>query len=79
MADRIPQDRSEAPTALMTTTQAAGYLGLGLRTLQNWRVRGVGPRFVRCGRAVRYSQNDLREYLDARRFSSTSEADHMER
>lgn len=44
---------------LMTTKQAAEMLGLSPRTLENWRVRGDGPGFVKVGRAVRYSMSDL--------------------
>ncbi len=63
------------PTGLLDTAGAAIFLGLGVRTLQNWRVLGGGPVFIRVGRSVRYSMEDLEEYLHRRRFRSTSEAD----
>lgn len=62
--------------ALLDTVQAARFLGLGVRTMQNWRVQGVGPSFLRAGRCVRYAPEDLTRWLSSRRFRSTSEADH---
>jgi len=44
---------------LLTEAQAADYLKLSIRTLQAWRIRGVGPAFVRAGRSVRYRRYDL--------------------
>lgn len=44
---------------LLTEAQAADYLKLSIRTLQAWRIRSVGPAFVRVGRAVRYRRYDL--------------------
>jgi predicted DNA-binding transcriptional regulator AlpA len=75
MRERNTQDHQMAPAALLDTVQAARFLGLGERTLQNWRVRGEGPAFLRAGRSVRYSPEDLERWLAARRFRSTSEAD----
>jgi Helix-turn-helix domain len=44
---------------LLTEAQAADYLKLSIRTLQAWRIRNVGPAFVRAGRAIRYRRYDL--------------------
>ena len=52
--------RSESQTEVLTQSLvnenvAAKYLGLSPRTLQNWRVRGGGPLFVRISnRSIRY-------------------------
>jgi hypothetical protein len=44
------------------------------RTLESWRLNGIGPNFVRMGRrGVRYRWGDLLDYVHGRRFSSTSE------
>ena len=42
---------SSAPAALLSTENAARYLGLSARTLNNWRWLGGGrgPAFVRLG------------------------------
>ncbi|MGV3707374.1 MAG: helix-turn-helix transcriptional regulator [Gemmatimonas sp.] len=59
-------------SALLDVVQAAHYLGLGRRTLENWRCRGDGPPFLKIGRTVRYCPADLSKWLDERRYSNTS-------
>lgn len=40
--------------------EAAAFLGVKVSTLQAWRVRGGGPRFVRPShRLIRYTRRDL--------------------
>ena len=53
------------PDALLTEVQAADFLCLSIRTLQAWRIKLVGPRFVRAGRAIRYRRSDLIAWIDA--------------
>ena len=58
---------------LVTTEQAAEYLGgLKVNTLEGWRVKGIGCRFIKCGRLVRYRLEDLDEYLKVQTRSSTA-------
>ena len=53
---------------------AAEKLGVSVRTLQRWRVQGVGPRFLKLGRKlVAYTEADLTAYLADCRRQSTSE------
>lgn len=60
---------------LVTTPQAAEYLGIKPNTLEIWRVRGIqGPIFKKFGRLVRYSLNDLDTYIAAQSRRSTSQA-----
>ncbi len=35
------------------------YSGIAVRTLQSWRLRGIGPRWVKLGGAVRYDLADF--------------------
>jgi hypothetical protein len=70
------QERSGAPRPLLDTNQAARFLKHSARTLANWRGLGKGPVFIRSSRKILYDPRDLDAYLDARRFRSTSEADH---
>ena len=68
----IPTDRD----ALILTVEAASLLGLDRRTLDSWRLRGGGPRFIRISaRAVRYRRADLMEWIEARVVASTSDPD----
>lgn len=59
--------------SLMNQAEAAGYLGLSARTLENWRLKGGGPAFVRMSqRCVRYRREALDLWLNAREVTSTS-------
>lgn len=62
--------------ALLNETEAGKILGIKTSTLQNWRWRGDGPRFVRLGQgkgAIRYRESDLLEFIEAGLRESTSE------
>ena len=60
---------------LLNTRQAAALLGLSPRSLEDWRLRGYGPRFVRMSpRAVRYRPRELARWVAEREVGSTSEA-----
>jgi len=43
----------------LSPQQAAHYLGLSVRTLQEYRTAGTGPRFRRHSRHLRYHIDDL--------------------
>ncbi len=59
---------------LIREPEAADYLGYSVRALQNWRLRGGGPRFVRVSRrSVRYRRRDLKSWANGRTVSNTSE------
>ncbi len=57
--------------AALNENQAAEFLGLSVRTLQAWRVRGGGPLYVKIGRAVRYQRRQLVEFQKAHTVAST--------
>jgi predicted DNA-binding transcriptional regulator AlpA len=59
---------------LLDERQAADFLNINHRTLQAWRLRGGGPRFVKVGRLVRYRTRDLNDWIDGRAVDSTSAA-----
>ncbi len=44
---------------LATPAQVSDWLGVSVSTLTQWRYRGVGPRYVKVGRHVRYDWRDL--------------------
>lgn len=58
---------------ILTTREAARYLGLAISTLNKWRCHGGGPVFVKLGRAVRYRQEDLNAFVEERSLTSTSQ------
>lgn len=59
---------------LVHEAEAAAFLGLSIRSMQGYRYRSGGPRFVRISaRCVRYRRTDLREWAEARIRTSTSD------
>ncbi len=63
-----------APTVLLTEQAASKHLAVEARTLQQWRVTGSGPPFVRVSRrCVRYRVADLDAWIAERIKRSTSE------
>jgi len=58
---------------LLTTREAATLLRISRQTLERMRCEGSGPPFIKIGRNVRYSQQDLIDWMGARRVRSTSE------
>src|SRR4051794_38724568 len=58
MTTQAANNRAD-PDTLLTEVQAADFLNLSVRTLQAWRIKIAGPRFVRAGRAIRYRRSDL--------------------
>ncbi|MEO5335169.1 MAG: helix-turn-helix domain-containing protein [Magnetococcus sp. YQC-5] len=51
---------------LMTTKEAAEYLQLSPGTLTNWRMRKFGPKYVKNGGSVRYTQSAIAEWIQSR-------------
>lgn len=61
-------------TRLLTADEAAQYLSISPKSLEAWRTRGGGPRFVRLrSRAIRYRLNDLVEFVEQGLRASTSD------
>jgi hypothetical protein len=63
---------------ILDTQKAADYLSLRPQTLRAWRHRGGGPPYFRLvpgnlRSPCRYRLEDLDAWLQARRFTSTSE------
>lgn len=60
--------------AVLTTKEAARFLGLSHRTLEDWRQRGGGPPFIKWGKLVRYRLVDLQTFVAGSSFNNTAEA-----
>ncbi|MBU9615220.1 helix-turn-helix domain-containing protein [Burkholderia multivorans] len=59
--------QSETPAVLMTTAQAAEYLGISFHTLEIWRsTRRYHVPFVKIGNRVRYRRADLDAWIASR-------------
>jgi excisionase family DNA binding protein len=49
---------------LLSPEEVAGYLGVPVKTLFQWRYKGVGPRGLRVGRHLRYRAEDVEAWLE---------------
>jgi predicted DNA-binding transcriptional regulator AlpA len=58
---------------LYTPADTARKLKMGTSWLAKLRMRGDGPRYIKLGRAVRYPESAIREYLLSRTRTSTSQ------
>ncbi len=58
---------------LLRTEDVANLLGVPAKTLEMWRYRGTGPRFVKLGRLVRYVESELDEWVRSSTRSNTAE------
>ncbi len=67
-AERAVAQAADAPVLppkeYLTPDEAAAWLSVTRKHLENLRVRGEGPRYVKWGqRIVRYHINDLRKFM----------------
>ncbi len=67
----VPAESAKAEPEIepeyMSTVQAAEFLGVSKQSLALWRSESKGPTFVRVGNIVRYSRQDLRDWMDDHR------------
>lgn len=68
-------DYETLPGSKMLDEQAlAEWLGESPSTIQKWRVKGGGPKFVKLPKAVRYQVKAVRDWIEGKTVSSTAEA-----
>ena len=64
------------PQKPLNNDAVALMLGIAPTTLRIWRIRGLGPQFTKIGPAkqspVIYYEEDVRAWLETRKFASTS-------
>ena len=59
---------------LIDTVQLAEYLGNEVNTCEGWRLKGIGPSFIKVGRLVRYKTQTVDLWIESQTRNSTSEA-----
>lgn len=70
----MPNDtNAPGPSPYLTLTEAAAFLRLNTRTLDNMRSRGVGPIYCKHGGRVVYHRDDLESWSKSTRRHSSSE------
>ena len=53
---------------LLTEKEAAALICYSQRALQNWRVRGGGPEYVKVSsRSIRYQKRDVLKWIEERK------------
>lgn len=61
---------------LLTQRDVKEITGLADSTLEQWRLKGKGPKFIKLGRLVRYKMSDVQSYISGlQEFQSTTQAD----
>ena len=68
-----PSSGGDLP-AFLTQKEAAALLRISQRTLERYRLDGIGPKFISARRRILYSLDDLVDWTRANTFQSTSEA-----
>ena len=60
-------DAVNDPNQLLTEKETASLICYTQRALQNWRLRGGGPEYVKIGRSVRYQRSDVMKFIEERK------------
>ena len=75
--DLTAKNISENPAyydSMINERVAADFLGYSVRALQNWRVRGGGPNFIKVSsRSIRYRRRDLIAWAESLLVANTSQ------
>lgn len=68
-----PRLAPDSTLGLMNERAAAAFLGYSVRALQNWRLRGGGPQYVKVSaKSIRYQRGDLQAWINARLCNDTA-------
>lgn len=60
---------------LLDTSEVANLLTNKPNTIEGWRIKGMGPRYIKIGRLVRYRIEDVNAWIEAQERTSTSQAE----
>ncbi len=63
-------ERGESPWGLdplIDITELAGYLGVPIGTVYDWRTNGRGPRAHRIGKHLKFAVSDVRIWVEQQR------------
>jgi len=67
-------DAHPDPDQLLTEKEAAELICYSQRALQNWRVRGGGPQYVKVSaRSIRYQRRDVMSWIEERKRQDTAQ------
>ncbi len=66
--------QSNPVSTRVSERDAAQFLGISQRTLQDWRRVRSGPTYIKLGRRIAYDSADLQQFLDANRVEPCRQA-----
>jgi hypothetical protein len=72
---RAKESQPDRAARRLSVEDAADYCGISTAYLAKLRCAGGGPVFIKAGRRVVYSTDDLDEWLAARRRRSTADVE----
>ena len=52
------------PERLLDQLEVADILRISPRTLEYYRAKGLGPKFIRIGKLARYALSDVQAYIE---------------
>ncbi|HEX3319438.1 MAG TPA: helix-turn-helix domain-containing protein [Terriglobales bacterium] len=58
---------------LLDPKEASEFIRKPQGTMANWRGMGIGPAYIRCGRSIRYAEDDLIAFLEANRVDPSED------
>ena len=70
---RKPARESKSADRLLTPKEIADILRVSLSWLAKARMRGDGPPYLKIGRAIRYPESALQQWMKSQMHLSTSE------
>jgi len=56
---------------LLNEYQAADLLNVSRSSMAQWRMKGIGPAFLKLNKAVRYRLDELEAWINARQRQNT--------
>lgn len=69
----------KVPRNVMTSAEVSAYLGVSMNTLQKWRTRNMGPKYIKYGNAksatIRYDSKDVERFKTAHTVGTVQRID----
>ena len=62
---------------LLNEREAAKVLRISVQLLRKWRANGAGPQLIKLGKCVRYSSDDIEQYISSQRSATVPGAGHV--
>lgn len=61
---------------IMSTSEAADYIGASPETMRSWRCLKKGPAYIKSGRRIRYKRSALDAYLAGKEQPTIDSINH---